>query len=177
MVHQHRVTCIHGDYHIANWLFPISGNRKPVLVDFATTGLDNPMIDFVFFLVASTNDTTVSNTPLFLEKYYQLLIEYDPNLTSKITLATLQEWLPWTLLCQFMILVAYDRMCRKIAEGEQDKTKRENQIQHFCNVNRRIVLAMSSIENWEAILSKIETTTVEERQEAQLYCQHTALVI
>jgi len=177
MVHQHRVTCIHGDYHIANWLFPISGNRKPVLVDFATTGLDNPMIDFVFFLVASTNDTTVSNTPLFLEKYYQLLIEYDPNLTSKITLATLQEWLPWTLLCQFMILVAYDRMCRKIAEGEQDNTKRENQIQHFCNVNRRIVLAMSSIENWEAILSKIETTTVEERQEAQLYCQHTALVI
>jgi len=177
MVHQHRVTCVHGDYHIANWLFPISGNRKPVLIDFATTGFDNPMIDFVFFLVASTNDTTVSNTPLFLEKYYQLLIEYDPNLTSKITLATLQEWLPWTLLCQFMILVAYDRKCRNIAKAEQDDTKRENQIQHFCNVNRRIVLAMSSIENWETILSKIEATTNKERIEVQLHCQHTPLVI
>jgi thiamine kinase-like enzyme len=67
VVHRHRVTCVHGDYHIANWLFPTNNDqqRKPVLIDFATTGFDNPMIDLVFFLVVSTNDKVVSNSPLF----------------------------------------------------------------------------------------------------------------
>ena len=188
-VHRHRVTCVHGDYHIANWLFPAmtttttSGNedkrkRKPVLVDFATAGYGNPMIDFVFFLVVSTNDDTVSESHLFLEKYYQLLIECDPNLASRITLETLQqEWFPWAMLGQFMILVAYDGVCRDIVAAEQDKQKRESQTRHFCNVNRRMILAIRSIGDWDAILSRLETTTMEERQEAQLFCQNTALVI
>ena len=180
MVHRHRVTCVHGDYHIANWLFPTNNDqqRKPVLIDFATTGFDNPMIDLVFFLVVSTNDTVVSNSPLFLEKYYELLIEYDPNLVSTINLTTLREWFSWALLCQYMILVAYDRMCRQIAEMERDEIKRKSQIRHFCNVNRRMILAMNSIDNWDSILSKsLKPTTIEERREARLFCEQTPLVI
>ena len=184
-VHSHRVTCVHGDYHISNWLFPMTTiadgggkkERKPVLVDFATTGYGNPMIDLVFFIVVSTNDETVSDSQLFLEKYYRLLIECDPNLSSKISLAALKEWFQWAVLCQFMILVAYDGICRDIAEAEQDKQKRESQIRHFYNVNRRMILAIRSIGNWDTILSTLETTTFQERQEARIFCQNTALVI
>mmetsp|Transcript_27578 Transcript_27578/g.60716 ORF Transcript_27578/g.60716 Transcript_27578/m.60716 type:complete len:492 (-) Transcript_27578:3422-4897(-) len=181
-VHSHRVTCVHGDYHISNWLFPMTTiaeeeERKPVLVDFATTGYGNPMIDLVFFIVVSTNDETVSDSQLFLEKYYRLLIEFDPNLSSKISLATLKEWFQWAVLCQFMILVAYDGICRNIAEAEQDKQKRESQIRHFYNVNRRMILAIRSIGNWDTILSTLEMTTFHEQQEARIFCQNTALVI
>jgi thiamine kinase-like enzyme len=183
-VHRHRVTCVHGDFHIANWLFPkatasTSGEeeRKPVLVDFATTGYGNPLIDLVFFIVVSTNDDVVSDSRLFLEQYYRHLIECDPTLSSKITLSTLHEWFPWALLCQFMILVAYDGVCRDIAAAESDEQKRNQTLEHFCNVNRRMVLAIRSIDNWDAIISKLEPTTPAEQHEAREFCQNTPLVI
>ena len=106
------------------------------------------------------------------------MIEYDPNLVSTINLATLHEWFSWALLCQYMILVAYDRMCRHIVEMERDEIKRKSQIRHFCNVNRRMILAMNSIDNWDSILLKsLKPTTIEERQEARLFCEQTPLVI
>jgi thiamine kinase-like enzyme len=186
-VHRHRVTCVHGDFHIANWLFPMTTasttgeeeeERKPVLLDFATTGYGNPLVDLVFFIVVSTNDDVVSDSRLFLEQYYRHLIEYDPNLSSKITLSTLHEWFPWALLCQFMILVAYDDVCRAIAAAESDEQKRKSQtLQHFFNVNRRMILAIRRIDNWDAILSNLEPTTPEEQQEAREFCQNTPLVI
>ena len=183
-VHNHRVTCVHGDFHIANWLFPVKSksgqkeeDRKPVLVDFATAGYGNPLVDLVFFMVVSTNDVIVSDSQLFLERYYNLLVECDPNLSSKITLSTLREWFPWALLCQFMILVAYDGVCREIAAAEKDEGKRENQFQHFCNVNRRMLLALQGIDDWDSVLSNLESTTPEEQQEAKVFCQKNALVI
>eukprot|EP00536_Pseudo-nitzschia_multiseries_P002605 jgi/Psemu1/183993/e_gw1.35.218.1 len=183
-VHNHRVTCVHGDYHIANWLFPTTTTiadggkrRKPVLVDFATTGYGNPMVDLVFFMVVSTNDEIVLDSNMFLEKYYRLLIECNPNLSSNISLATLQEWFPWAVLCQFMILVAYDGVCRDIAAAEQNEQRRQSQIRHFYNVNRRMVLAIKSIGEWDSILSNLKVATDHERQEAQIFCKNTALVI
>ncbi len=179
-VHNHRVTCVHGDFHIANWLFPKSGQgdeRKPVLVDFATAGYGNPLVDLVFFMVVSTNDAIVSDSQLFLERYYNLLIESEPSLSSKITLSTLREWFPWALLCQFLILVAYDGLCRGIAQAERDQAKRESQLEHFCNVNRRMVLALKGVEDWDLVVSKLQSTTPEEQNEAKLFCQTTPLVI
>ena len=179
-VHNHRVTCVHGDFHIANWLFPKSGQgdeRKPVLVDFATAGYGNPLVDLVFFMVVSTNDAIVWDSQLFLERYYNLLVQSEPTLSSKITLSALREWFPWALLCQFMILVAYDGICRGIAQAEQDQAKRESQLQHFRNVNRRMILALKGVEDWDSVLSKLELTTPEEQKEAKEFCQTTPLVI
>mmetsp|Transcript_11627 Transcript_11627/g.27968 ORF Transcript_11627/g.27968 Transcript_11627/m.27968 type:complete len:292 (+) Transcript_11627:196-1071(+) len=49
IVHNRKVTVIHGDYHIENWLFPSDGS-KPVLVDWTAWGYGNPMVDLAFFL-------------------------------------------------------------------------------------------------------------------------------
>ena len=151
--------------------------RKPILVDFATTGYGNPLIDLVFFMVVSSNDNTVSDCQLFLKQYYQLLIEYDSSLSAKISLSTLCEWLPWALLCQFMILIAYDGVCRDIAAAEENEQKRASQFQHFFNANRRMILAIKSIDNWDLILSKLPVATPAEQQEARIFCQNTPLVI
>ena len=178
-VHSHRVTCVHGDFHIANWLFPTCKvQQKPVLVDFATTGYGNPLVDFVFFLVVSTNDETVSDSKLVLEHYYDMLIEYDSTLESKISLQTLQEWFPWACLCQLLILVAYDGVCQSIAQAEEDPYKRETQLQHFYNTNRRMLLACKSIEDdWDSILSQLEPITPKEQEEARIFCERTPLRI
>lgn len=41
IVHNNRITCIHGDYHIANFLFPRNGS-KPFLIDWTAYGYGNP---------------------------------------------------------------------------------------------------------------------------------------
>ena len=180
IVHNHRVTCVHGDFHIANWLFPKNGDkddRKPVLVDFATAGYGNPLVDLVFFMVVSTNDAVVSDSQMFLEKYYKLLIHSDPTISSKTTLSMLREWFPWALLCQFMILVAYDSVCQGIAQAEKDEVKRKSQLEHFNNVNRRMILALKGINDWDSILSKLDAATPEEQEQANDFCNKTPLVI
>ena len=88
-----RRTCVHGDYHIANWLFRNNyvfnsdkgddsntptrptdpSSRKPVLIDWATCGYGNPMIDMVFFLLVSTKDDIVSDIEPWLQRYYIVL--------------------------------------------------------------------------------------------------------
>jgi thiamine kinase-like enzyme len=176
-VHKERWTCVHGDYHIANWLFPRRNGQKPVLIDWATCGYGNPMVDVVFFLVVSTNDQVVSNIDTWLEGYYRSLTRHNPALSSKITFMTIREWFQWALLCQWMILVAYDEMCRQIVATEPNVSKKNSQRRHFENVNRRAVLAMNSIGNWDIILSRVPNVTDEERREAEDYSKHTPLAI
>jgi thiamine kinase-like enzyme len=172
-VHRERWTCVHGDYHIANWLFPRNAHHKPVLVDWATCGYGNPMVDVVFFLVVSTNDQLVSNVKTWLEGYYHNLTRFNPKISSQITLERMREWFRWALLCQWMILVAYDDMCRQIALAEPDAAKRQSQLKHFRNVNRRTLLAMQSIGNWDNLLSHIPIVTNKERKEAKDYSTQT----
>ena len=148
-----------------------------MLVDFATAGYGNPLVDLVFFMVVSTNDAIVSDSQLLLEQYHKLLIDSNTTLSSKITLSTIREWFPWALLCQFMILVAYDGICRGIAQAEKDPAKRESQLVHFCNVNRRMVLALKGIDDWDSVLVELESTTTEEQEEAKEFCKTTPLVI
>jgi hypothetical protein len=175
-VHQERCACVHGDYHIANWLFP-RNSEKPVLIDWATFGYGNPLVDVAFFLVVSTNDETVSNVEAWLEGYYHSLIHYNPTLAPKITFETILKKFKNALLCQWQILVAYDEMCRQITMAEPNPSKRRLQLKHFQNVNRRASLAMQSIENWDTILACIPKVTDEERQEAEEYSKQTPLTI
>jgi hypothetical protein len=180
-VHQHRVTLVHGDFHVGNCLFPKIGSgtdeSKLVLVDWAAAGFGNPMIDFAFFLVASTNDQVVSKSQQYLKCYHQLLLHHRPELAARVPLQPLQEWFALALLCQWTILVAYDGVCRHIAGSESDKEKRDAQFKHFRDVNRRAVLAMNSIDNWKEVLSMLEPATDQDKEEAQTFCNKTALEI
>jgi thiamine kinase-like enzyme len=190
-VHQHRVTCVHGDYHVANWLFPRDGgdrteartriNEMPVLVDWATAGYGNPMIDLVFFLVVSTNDQVAAEAyQVWLPKYHAILVErlslrgIPP---TEFTLETMKEWFRWALLCQWLILVAYDNVCRQIAMSESDEGRRESQLEHFRNVNRRATLAMKNVDSWDETLENLPTTTAADRFEAQQFCGKHSLEI
>jgi thiamine kinase-like enzyme len=175
-VHDERWTCVHGDWHIANWLFPRDDGKKPVLVDWATCGVGNPMVDLVFFLVVSTNDEVVSDAQESLEIYYKSLLRYNPE-ASSVGLETMQEWFQWALLCQWMILVAYDNLCRQIVSAEPDEGKRKSQLDHFRNVNRRTLLALQAFKNWDEILADVPPSTDDERKEAEDFCRNTELQI
>jgi hypothetical protein len=183
LVHQHRVTLIHGDFHIANWLFPKPAldienqELKPFLVDWATAGYGNPLVDLVFFLVVSTNDEVASQSQQYLEEYFRLLIACNPSVEHMISMKTLKEWFPFVLICQWTILVAYDRLCRGIANNEVDQQRRESQLQHFRNVNRRAILALKGVVNWNETLSILEVATEEDQLEASKFCHNAPLTI
>lgn len=158
-------------------------NARPVLVDWATTGYGNPMVDLVFCLVVSTNDDVARQAfQVWLPRYYNMLMKgmegrRDNTPTEELTLETMKEWFQWALLCQWLILVAYDGVCRNIASSEPDGERREVQQRHFRNVNRRAMLAMQSVGNWDVILSELAPTTEAERLEAQQFCETSPLEI
>ena len=170
-------TFVHGDCHVANWLFPNNSHvdvgedrsdkkvddknlhRKPVLIDWATCGYGNPMIDLVFFLVLSSpGDDIIRNHENWLHQYYQVLnfgrmVEEDqatrstqereherPSPPPLLDYDSCQEWFAWCVCQQLLILVSYDTMCRSVALSEPDPVKSRSQLQHFQNVNRRMLL-------------------------------------
>jgi thiamine kinase-like enzyme len=182
LVHQHRVTLIHGDFHVSNILFSTKHQDKGMgselyVIDWATTGFANPMIDLVFFLIVSTSDQVVSESPKHLMEYHRLLLSLEPNLKEMLPLGTLTVWFKYALVCQWTILVTYDQVCRQIAINERDQRRRELQLQHFRNVNRRAILALRSIDNWEHLWDSLEEATEEEKREARNYCENTTLTI
>eukprot|EP00980_Cylindrotheca_fusiformis_P008938 scaffold1909_cov130-Cylindrotheca_fusiformis.AAC.5 len=174
IVHQHKVTCIHGDFHIANWLFPKDGS-KPVLIDWTVWGYGNPMVDFAFFMVVSTNDQVASNIYPWLQSYMTTIKRHRPDL-EHLSVDILNEWLGWALLCQWLVLVAYDGVCRGIANGEKDPIMKKSQLTHFNNVNRRATLALKSTGALD-ILKELPIASEEERKEAQAFAARTTLAI
>ena len=193
LVHKHRITLVHGDFHVANFLWPslesstatanggdtnaAESKSRPYLLDFATCGCGNPLVDFVFFFVVSTNNDCVSNIYGWLRKYYDLLIKHNPNIRSTLTVEALKEMMMPVLLCQWLILVSYDSMCRQIALSEINEGKRKMTIMHFNNVNQRTVLAMKGLDGWDKLLNQIPKTNDKERLEAQEFCDNTPLEI
>jgi hypothetical protein len=177
-VQEQKWTCVHGDYHIANWISPNNdnGKRKPVVVDWATCGYGNPMVDVAFFLVVSTNDEVVSNVHPWLLRYYERLLKWNPKI--QLTYETCCEWFQWALLNQWMILVVYDGMCRGIAQAEPDAaSKRQHMLHHFQRVNRRALLCMTSSFEWTEIVASLPIATKEERHQAEAYSDQTPLGI
>ncbi|KAG7367292.1 ecdysteroid kinase [Nitzschia inconspicua] len=180
-VHRHRVTLIHGDFHISNFLFPVqkgtSDDLRPYLVDWATSGFANPMIDLVFFLVVSTNDQVASDAEILVKEYHRLLLLFEPGLKDRVSHDTLKEWFRYALICQWTILVAYDEMCRHIANSEQDERRRETQLRHFKNVNRRAILALKNVQDWDIVWEKIQSASEAEKMEARLFCETNTIEI
>jgi hypothetical protein len=176
-VQEQKWTCVHGDYHIANWLFPNNGDgkQKPVLVDWATCGHGNPMVDVAFFLVVSSDDEVVSNVHPWLHRYYETLLKWNPKI--ELTYDTCCEWFQLALLNQWIILVAYDGMCRVIAQAEPDASKRQGILNHFQRVNRRALLCMTSSFEWTEIIASLPVATEEERNQAKTYSDQTPLAI
>ena len=192
-------TCIHGDYHIANWLFPNNNNntqkmkKKPVLVDWATAGYGNPMIDLVFFLVVSTNREAMilEAKEKWLPFYYSHLQEYyhygkkDNNsgmdkLSPLNDDALLYEWFQWAAINQLLILVAYDELCRRSVAPDDAST-----LAHFQRVNRRAILLVEVLflQEWtcDGIFplekNHLELATEEERDQARALSDATPLRI
>jgi hypothetical protein len=112
-----------------------------------------------------------------LEEYYQLLKEYNPKLSSNISLNTSKGWFEWAVILQWTILVAYENVCRSVAMSESDEQRRADQLQYFRNVNWRALLAMKSVDDWDTILLSLEETTLEEKQEAKEFCDKTPIKI
>jgi len=175
MVHSERYACIHGDFHIANFLFPNDDSKTPVLVDWATFGFGNPMTDLAFFMVL--NESVASNAEGWLRKYHQNLTQCSPTLVGSFPLEVMLEKFRWAILCQWTILVAYDKMSRQLAAADRDSPQSEIKLRHFANVNRRAVLAMNSLGNFETFLDTIPLATEQESAEAQKYCIETPLSI
>ncbi len=175
LVHEDRYACVHGDFHIANFLFPNDKSQKPSLVDWATFGFGNPMTDLVFFLVL--NESVASTVEGWLRKYYDCLTKYNPDVLSSFSFESLLEKLRWAMICQWMILVAYDIMSRQLADDGQDPSQVETKLKHFRNVNRRAVIAMHGVGKFETIIKNIPKVTELEHKEARDFCSNTPLSI
>jgi thiamine kinase-like enzyme len=195
-VRQHKCTCIHGDYHIANWLFPIIDNeippenslqhQKPVLVDWATAGYGNPMIDLVFFLIVSTHEDTILQARDWIQHYYDHLQSYSHQqngrlLHDTISISILLDWFQWAVYNQLLILVAYDSMCRNIAmQGSIDQ--RDTTLAHFERVNHRAILLVQTLLEWNEVASldleqDLGTAIEEDQAEAKQLSDKTPLRI
>ena len=165
MVHRQKVTFVHGDYHIANWLFP-NDDSKPVLVDWTVWGYGNPMVDLGFFLVVGSNQQVISNHSYWLEQYLDSLTKYNPKINHADVRKLLPEWLAWALLCQWMVLVCFDEKCRGMAAAQSDESTRQALTEHFNRVNIRALLCLREAGCLE-LLKKIPRATTEEREEAR----------
>jgi thiamine kinase-like enzyme len=175
MVHKERYACVHGDFHIANWLFPDDSSRKPALVDWATFGFGNPMTDLAFFLVL--NETVATNVEEWLEKYYKNLTTRNPDLILSFPFEHMLDAFRLAILYQWIILVTYNNMNKQLAIDKDNPKQTEANLKHFENVNRRAVIAMHRVGHFEPILKRIPVATDQERSRAKYYSIETPLAI
>ena len=185
LVHTERLACVHGDFHIANFLFPNNDKTlqssqspihdRPFLIDWAAFGYGNPMTDVAFFLVLS--DIAATNVMAWLEQYHKNLVKCNPNVRDVFSFELMLQKFRWAMLYQWMILVAYDKMSRQLAQGDNDDDlqKVEVKLKHFANVNRRAVLALYGVRGFE--LDKIPLATDNEQKEARDYSREKPLTI
>jgi hypothetical protein len=166
-------TLIHGDFHVGNMLFAnISGIENvdddknvtsPIwLLDWATCGQGNPLCDFVFFWVVSTNDSDARTMiQHYLPLYYDTLMKSRRGHDKPMPLAESDQLCDFTyaqclfmartcLIHQFILLVCYDTWTRNflldICNKDGDDATLQFYQQHFDNVNRRCALAVLSDE-------------------------------
>lgn len=129
-------TLIHGDFHVGNLLFRTQ-DEQIFLIDWATCGAGNPMVDFVFFFMVSTSGISVE---IVLDKWLSF---YHGELTrttsdTNVSLSDLRRHFVNCLINQFVILVCYDQTARGLLQQEAanpEILKMYNQ--HFDNVNQR----------------------------------------
>lgn len=144
-VHQHQYTCIHGDFHVGNLLFH---EDTLVVLDWATCGRGNHMIDVVFFFLVSTRLSIQEVFDKWLPFYYNsLILQCNDDNAFEYSWETCVEDFKTCLLNQFIILVCYDEISKSLLKNQVDsKEELQHYSQHFQNVNKRCVEALLSKE-------------------------------
>lgn len=132
-------TLIHGDFHVGNLLFR-KQDEQIFLIDWATCGAGNPMVDFVFFVVVSTSGISVKTVlDKWLPFYHGELTRTMSDTTQlNVSLSDLRRHFVNCLINQFVILVCYDQTARGLLQQEAatpEILKMYNH--HFDNVNQR----------------------------------------
>uniref|UniRef100_K3W7A3 CHK kinase-like domain-containing protein n=1 Tax=Globisporangium ultimum (strain ATCC 200006 / CBS 805.95 / DAOM BR144) TaxID=431595 RepID=K3W7A3_GLOUD len=131
-------TLIHGDYHVANILFPIAPSNSTVwLLDWATCGKGNPMRDLAFFFIVSVTEQDRRE-----QESASLRLYHDVMATENLGVATptLDEWRHHYQICvlnQFLILVVYDHLSKHLAANAKTEKLRSELDEHFRKVNVR----------------------------------------
>jgi len=144
-VHEHQRTLIHGDFHVGNLLFDNENNNKLTILDWATCGAGNNMIDVVFFFLISTKLSMTQVKKEWLPMYHRVLLE--SNGTIEYSWEKCVYDFQTCLLNQFLILVCYDEISKTLLRSEVDSREvLEHYTQHFTNVNKRCVEALLSTE-------------------------------
>jgi len=171
IVHSQELCCIHGDFNISNLLFPkeLDDGRKPVLIDWATAGYSNPLIDVAFFLIL--NDCAAADSMTWLRQYHHELIQWKSNQMDEFSFNEMVHIFRWAILYQWIILVAYDGMSAQLAEGNQKLV--EAKLKHFNNVKRRAMETLYSIGDFE--IDKVTLLTEKDRKEALDFSRSTPL--
>ena len=142
-VHEYQPTLIHGDFHVGNLLF--HNDSKLTILDWATCGEGNNMVDVVFFLVVSTNLNSTEIMSTWLPFYHRVLLE--SNTTIDFSWEMCVSHFRTCLLNQFLVLVCYDEISKQLlASHVESKDLVEHYTIHFENVNRRCAEALLSEE-------------------------------
>lgn len=143
-VHQYQPTMIHGDFHVGNLLFHDNNNTVTIL-DWATCGTGNFMVDVVFFFLVSTQLSTKEMMHTWLPYYHQVLLESNPNID--VSWKTSVYYFRTCLLNQFIVLVCHDEISKMLLKTQVESSQLlEHYSQHFTNVNKRCVEALLSEE-------------------------------
>lgn len=143
------LTLIHGDFHVANTLFPAGGDAdadQVWLLDWATCGRGNPMRDLAFFFIVSVSSRDRrAHEAAALETYHHTMV------TEGRAQLSLDDWRRLYRVCvlnQFLILVVYDNLSKHLASSAKTDKLRAELHAHFTEVNVRACLAV--LDSFEA---------------------------
>ncbi|TYZ58126.1 hypothetical protein PybrP1_011680 [[Pythium] brassicae (nom. inval.)] len=149
-------TLIHGDYHVANILFPsssrngggsaVAADERVWLLDWATCGKGNPMRDLAFFFIVSvTERDRREHEQRSLELYCSTVRSELAAGTPAAADLSLADWTRWYKVCvlnQFLILVVYDHLSKHLAANAKTEKLRAELDAHFRAVNLRACLSV-----------------------------------
>lgn len=151
-------TLIHGDYHVANVLFPrtsASTDERVWLLDWATCGKGNPMRDLAFFFIVSvTERDRRAHEQRSLALYYSTVSRESAS-AAALSLADWTQQYKVCVLNQFLILVVYDHLSKQLAANAKTEKLRRELDAHFRSVNLRACLSV--LDNLSGGVADLET--------------------
>lgn len=132
---------IHGDFHVANMLFPSDPSSDSMwLLDWATCGRGNPMRDLAFFFIVSvTSQDRRQQERACLQIYNDTMEAHGQHAL------TLDDWTQQYRMCvlnQFLILAVYDSLSKSLANNANNDKLRQELHAHFQEVNYRACICV-----------------------------------
>lgn len=144
-------TLIHGDYHVANILFPSGASaddERVWLLDWATCGKGNPMRDLAFFFIVSVTEHDRREQEQHSLELYHSTVQTERLAGNGADAAAALSLADWTreykvcVLNQFLILVVYDHLSKHLAANAKTEKLRHELDAHFRAVNLRACLSV-----------------------------------